>query len=94
MSPANFGDAVQIELLNTLAALDPMIIETRDYLLGIDDIYKQDCNLMMNQLWRCLDAMMVAKNHIERAEGLRKDYSPRRRAALERERRKRNDYHE
>jgi hypothetical protein len=89
MAHAPNGDAVQYQLDEALMVLVPAIIDVRNYLLDSEVIYQEDPVLLRDRLWRCLDAMTVAKEHITTAEALRKKGSRRHKAAVERERKKR-----
>jgi hypothetical protein len=95
MPPAANGDTLLIELQGALDTLGPVIINTRNYLTSVENLYSEDPIMMRDLLWRCLNAMATAEQHIERAEWHRKQHSARRLAALERERKKKiRDYHE
>jgi hypothetical protein len=92
MAHAPNGDAVQYQLDEALMVLVPAIIDIRNYLLDSEVIYQEDPVLLRDRLWRCLDAMTVAKDHISTAEAIRKRASRRRQAAIARERKKRGDH--
>lgn len=88
MATSEYGDGIQKELLAATDVLDPTIDRVRDYLLGYEEMYRDDPIVMRDLLWRSLDAMAVSRQHIRTAEWLRYVASPKRLAALERERKK------
>lgn len=90
MGYAPYGDTIQQELDEAAAALAPVIPRIRDLLLDYEYLGNNDPVILRDHLWRALDAMTVARQHVERAEQIRRKFSPRSTAAQKREKKRKS----